>query len=153
MQTIFKISKGFALLTVLFVVNVFHVTSVYAQAEALPEAHRGKIGEWVRGNNMDIRVVIVKQGELELPQIDFKNHSEHGIDIMPCYIRAEYWEGKVMESTEPCDGSGMVVAPKGTLTGFDTISWKYGPKVGRLKSVELLLGKRPELQPERFILE
>src|SRR3954454_15842984 len=44
----------------------------------LLEAKRGKFGQWIRGNQMEIRLIVLKEGTLEVPQIDFKNYSEHG---------------------------------------------------------------------------
>jgi hypothetical protein len=131
-------------------------------------AKGNKFGEWVKGNQMDIRLTVVRDGELELPQIDIKNHSKYGIDIVPCYYLVEYQEGKVLEGTTTCDGTGIIVGPNDTLTGFATLYFNngeivVGPKgmfkmptdsqMRMLKWIEVQVGKKPELEPERFIFE
>lgn len=116
-------------------------------------ANRGKIGEWVKGKSMDIRVTVVREGDLELPQLDYRNHSEHEIDILPCRFRVQYQQGPVFEGTNACDGSGMKIAPGKSLTGFATMRFKDAPAQGTLASVDVSLGKQPELMPERFVFE
>lgn len=116
---------------------------------AVPKAIEGRLGQWVKGRQVEIRVNVQDDAGLEIPQIDLKNHGKQKLPTCPSFLRLEYRDGTIVEDKDAC--SGPVIAPGNSLTGFLSFRPKRAPKRGEIQSVEVVLGKKPEFDPERFL--
>jgi len=111
------------------------------------EPHKGRFGEWIRTFWLDVKINIVKEDKLELPQVDFENRFDTGIDITPCVFRIEYESGAKVEGTESCAGQHLRIGRRGAAT----FRPKDGPLNGELKRVDLVYGRRGEIPEKNWV--